>query len=1458
MEKDKHFGCDTNCCVQNLVLLYEGDEFRNYLEHHVANYKFHKRDVSITLQEIHSSTSSSSNVFDHRSLSKGANLLEHVNGIADATGSSTLPSWDGVVFPAHMTGALQESNRLWDWNEYLLQQQNSDNFEHDNTGKIEWMDIQPFFRTQAQQVDKKSTAGASSSFWWKSSNDRNTDSVTRKTLYAPLDGDVISLYYRKDLFEKYQIQVPRTWDAYRDVATFFHGKLWGPNNTTLTGSCVARKGTKSSDNGNSMYAYWASLVLSTITQTKGTSSGFLLDPETVEPILGDAMEETLRILADEDKVNDNSNNDDLNDLPGPTWRLNEGSCAMTYSWANELTTTMNDDFKKLNNIGVAQTPGSKLVLNRTSGHLETCTPELCPYGIHYDDIGIVNRPSYSAFGGWAGGVSNDSTYSKQHDMADFFSYISNPVQSLSDVLPNNRSHFVSPYRYSHATASNWIGAGFDEVTASEYTERIKEVNSENTVSEIRIPPGTAIRKIIDQEVYAYLLASNGYENVSLEAFDPFQDAALRSEITANMDRRIRGVITSLDTQTVIKNYQLSLCSPEGYEDVSMNYIDTNYRGTGWAAAALICFSSIAVILWILLNRKNPVMQNFQPILLIQSTMGFFFMGATLVLLGFDDSLFSKEILDITCMATPWIYVFGYTVFFSSIYSKIQVCTEIYKNPGIYERMMVRPIDSLKLFCRLFALNGIILGLWTHVDPLKWSRIEKTIYGSTFPDGTVESYGTCKSERFKYPAFAIALFGINLIFSFVAMLQALRCRLLVLDYHEMQWLQLCILPFFEAWIIGGPVIAVLHEQPRAQNVALLIIITWSTIAAAFAIFAPKEWYIRKNSIFANERKPKTPPISSLAGVRVLKHPKLESKKHVSNLQNRRDYYNSNNTDLEIHNRVLQERFRLLTEKEKLAVVGGIFAKEINKSQNVRMQTTMLEDDESSVYPTVPREDLSDIIEDSTLGVALTHGLCDEVEDLNQMIESDNIRDLQSETMMMAEQFKLNNSLLESISDLQSCIRERVGEDLNQMIESDNIRGLQSETMMMAEQFKLNNSLLESISDLQPCISERVGEDLNQMIESDNIRDLQSETMMMAEKFKLNTALLESISDLQPCISERVGEDLNQMIESDNIRDLQSETMMMAEKFKLNTALLESISDLQPCISERVGDNLKHDGVHTLDVPNATAISTSTAMTGSGSKSFDMPSDARICPSSKTNIASAGESSGGHIPAPKKTCARESEGYSMQQHAGEPSSDYRLPLKSNEDIDANKVGDSASIGVLNPPVPIRHECPKTPQTECETILSLRSSMSSTSSSVPVLVGLDSQLNTSQSSNNSKSHSLSFDGWNPSRRMKILLADLSDSTSISSQSHAESTTDSISSLEVMAAPSHFKVPMAKDIENLLNHHGLDAVEVAAEKYGDGVIDEKNGSRATNISTTRQKKRELEASRLSFRRSSRSLSSS
>ena len=866
---EKTLKCDTNCCVQNLVLLYEGEESRKYLEYHVANYQVHRRDVSISLKEV-PFASSSRNSYDHSIGSIGEGLLDRINGITD-TGSSASSAWDGVVFPAQITGALHEYNRLWDWNEYLLEQQNEENSSKDRKYNVEWMDIQPFFRSQAQRVDKKSNAGVSSFF----SSNPSSEQI-RRTLYVPLDGDIISLYYRKDLFEKYQLQVPRTWSEHRDVATFFHGKPWGPNNSTLTGSCIAADNWNSSESDNNIRAYWASLILSTITQTKGTSSGFLLDPETIDPILGDAMEETLRILRDESTLIDRDTQifdvENSGYLNHPTGLA---SCALTYSWANQLTLAMNNDSEVLKSIAVAPTPGSNLVLNRTSGHLEACTPELCPYGLYYDDIGIVNRPSYSAFGGWVGGISNDSVSSKQNQMADFFAYISNPLQSLPDVLPNTRSKFVTPYRYSHSEASNWVGAGFDKATALQYIESMKKINSENTVSEIRIRPGISIRKIIDEEVSEYLLATKDHGNASLNISGPLNGAAFRSDITSTMDRRIRDAIMSIDAGTVLENYQSSLDYQEGQGDISMNYIDTNYRDTGWGVAALICFSSIAVIFWILWNRKKPTMQAFQPTLLIQSAIGFFLMGATLVPLGFDDSLFGKKTLDFTCMATPWIYVFGYSIFFSSVYSKIQVCTKVYKNPGKYDRMMVKPMDSLKLLCKFFALNGVLLGLWTVIDPLRWTRIQKISYdsSSTFSDGTVQSYGFCMSGRLKHPSFLIALFIFNLICSFVAMLQALRCRLLVLEYREMQWLQLCILPFFEAWIIGGPVLRVLNEQPTAQYAACLMIIASSTIASAFAIFAPKEWYIRKNNIFAYEGKPTMPPSPAAPGARVLKHPKV---------------------------------------------------------------------------------------------------------------------------------------------------------------------------------------------------------------------------------------------------------------------------------------------------------------------------------------------------------------------------------------------------------------------------------------------------------------------------------------------------------------------------------------------------------------------------------------------------------
>ena len=46
-------------------------------------------------------------------------------------------------------------------------------------------------------------------------------------------------------------------------------------------------------------------------------------------------------------------------------------------------------------LGISQTPGSDVVLDRSTGKLVKCTEELCPYAKYYDDIGLVNSAPYA-------------------------------------------------------------------------------------------------------------------------------------------------------------------------------------------------------------------------------------------------------------------------------------------------------------------------------------------------------------------------------------------------------------------------------------------------------------------------------------------------------------------------------------------------------------------------------------------------------------------------------------------------------------------------------------------------------------------------------------------------------------------------------------------------------------------------------------------------------------------------------------------------------------------------------------------------------------------------------------------------------------------------------------------------------------------------------------------------------
>ena len=101
---------------------------------------------------------------------------------------------------------------------------------------------------------------------------------------CPLDGDVLSMFYRKDILKHFGLKVPRTWEEYAAVAAATHGQVY--ENQTLVGSCLGRV-------RNCANAYWANLLLSSITQTKGQWQGHLFDTSDMKPLTGPALEKAI-------------------------------------------------------------------------------------------------------------------------------------------------------------------------------------------------------------------------------------------------------------------------------------------------------------------------------------------------------------------------------------------------------------------------------------------------------------------------------------------------------------------------------------------------------------------------------------------------------------------------------------------------------------------------------------------------------------------------------------------------------------------------------------------------------------------------------------------------------------------------------------------------------------------------------------------------------------------------------------------------------------------------------------------------------------------------------------------------------------------------------------------------------------------------------------------------------------
>jgi len=295
------------------------------------------------------------------------------------------------------------------------------------------------------------------------------------------DGQV--MYYRRDLLEDpehqeafqaaygYELQVPHTWDQFRDVAEYFNGKDLNGDGTPDNGLTMHLK-----VGGQGMFHFMSFSAPFVIGPENPNLYWF--DPDTMEPLMGSPG----HVRAMETLV-------DLVQF-GPeamlAWSLGEawdhflrGEAALTFTWGDLGALAQQEGSQVQGEIGAAPMPGTMEYYNLQTGEW-----------VSTEQPNVVGN---TTGGSWAGVIS---TFSDAPE-ASYYLLALMATQPKSLIYAARGWDGVDPGRYFHylppqgsAEIDEYLAAGWDEQDIRDYTSAYFE----NFDAELQFPylriPGT--------------------------------------------------------------------------------------------------------------------------------------------------------------------------------------------------------------------------------------------------------------------------------------------------------------------------------------------------------------------------------------------------------------------------------------------------------------------------------------------------------------------------------------------------------------------------------------------------------------------------------------------------------------------------------------------------------------------------------------------------------------------------------------------------------------------------------------------------------------------------------------------------------------------------------------------------------------------------------------------------------
>ncbi len=306
-----------------------------------------------------------------------------------------------------------------------------------------------------------------------------------KPYALPYDGDTVTLFYRKDLFENpayrarflketgQALTPPRTWRELHQIAAFFTGWDWdgdGEIEYGLAGNRLA--------NGSAMLIF---LSRAAAYAKDPHDPAFYFDPRTMAPRIDNpgfvrALEEYLQALQYGPPGMSNFAGNDVRRA------FATGEVAMAVDWANIGIVAAGSPMSVVKDkVGYAPLPGARQVY-------DACTERW------REDF---NQPA-AMVGNYLFLVNKDSP---QRQLAlDFVLHMTSP--ELTKRLTVTPGAGVNPSRFSHlADPVAWQAYGFSVDSAGRFLDTLQQaLATDNHIFDIRIPGSARYYRLLDQAI----------------------------------------------------------------------------------------------------------------------------------------------------------------------------------------------------------------------------------------------------------------------------------------------------------------------------------------------------------------------------------------------------------------------------------------------------------------------------------------------------------------------------------------------------------------------------------------------------------------------------------------------------------------------------------------------------------------------------------------------------------------------------------------------------------------------------------------------------------------------------------------------------------------------------------------------------------------------------------------------